>query len=148
MHLRDGMQTLSQELTAVRFSDQMRAFLDEVQPAIVGTTRADGTVQMNPIWYERVDDELWINPAMSRRWGQRLDAGAPVTLIMVSPHNMWRWAQIQGVVLEKTDAGGEEHIDRLSQRYLGSDYVNHQDDDPRLVVRVAPTRITGTIEAE
>lgn len=94
---------------------------------------------MNPIWYERVDEELWINPAMSRRWGQRLEAGAPVTLIMMSPHNMWRWAEIQGVVLEKTEAGGEEHIDRLSQRYLGSDYVNHQDDDPRLVVRVAPT---------
>ncbi|MEO8245569.1 MAG: TIGR03618 family F420-dependent PPOX class oxidoreductase [Chloroflexota bacterium] len=142
------MQTLSEELTAVRFSAPMREFLDEVQPAIIGTTRADGTIQMNPIWYERRDDEIWINGTGSRKWGQRLAANTPVTLIMVSPANMWRWAQIQGVVLEKSYDGGEAHIDRLSQRYLGTQYRNHQPDDPRLVLRIEPIRITGTIDAE
>ena len=142
------MQTLSQELTAVRFSVQMREFLDEVQPAIIGTTRADGTIQMNPIWYERHDDEILINGTGSRKWGQRLEPGTPVTLIMVSPANMWRWAQIQGIVREKSYDGGEEHIDRLSQRYLGTEYQNHQPDDPRLVLRIEPIRITGTIDAE
>ena len=142
------MQTLSERLTAVRFSASMREFLDEVQPAIIGTTRADGTIQMNPIWYERRDDEIWINGTGSRKWGQRLAAGTPVTLIMVSPSNMWRWAQIQGVVLDKSFDGGEDHIDRLSQRYLGTEYANHQPDDPRLVLRIEPIRIAGTIDAE
>ena len=142
------MQTLSEELTAVRFSVGMREFLDEVQPAIIGTTRADGTIQMNPIWYERRDDEIWINGTSSRKWGQRLEAGTPVTLIMVSPANMWRWAQIQGIVRDKSYDGGEEHIDRLSQRYLGTQYRNHQPDDPRLVLRIEPIRITGTIDAD
>ena len=142
------MQTLSERLTAVRFSAPMREFLDEVQPAIIGTTRADGTIQMNPIWYERREDEIWINGTGSRKWGQRLAAGTSVTLIMVSPSNMWRWAQIQGVVLDKSFDGGEEHIDRLSQRYLGTEYANHQPDDPRLVLRIEPIRITGTIDAE
>jgi len=34
-------------------NDSLRNFLDEVMPAIVGTIRSDGSVQMNSIWYER-----------------------------------------------------------------------------------------------
>jgi hypothetical protein len=99
---------------------------------------------MNPAWYELRDDEIWLNPASSRAWGRRLDPGARLTLLFVDPNNQWRWAQVQGVVASKTDAGGAEHIDRLSRRYLGRDYADHQSDDPRLVVRVIPTRVTGT----
>ena len=128
----------------MRLSEPLREFLDEVMPAIVGTTRRDGSVQMNPIWYERRDDELWLNPASSRAWGRRLEPGATVTLLFVDPRDQWRWAQVQGEVLERTDVGGEEHIDRLARRYLGTDYAWHDDGDPRLVVRVRPTRVTGS----
>lgn len=129
-------------------SEPLRQFLDEVMPAIVGTTRSDGSVQMNPIWYERRDDEIWLNPASSRAWGRRLEPGARVTLLFVDPKDQWRWAQIQGEVLERTDSGGEEHIDRLAQRYLGTDYTWHDDADPRLVVRVRPTRVTGSFSED
>ena len=130
------------------FSEPLRLFLDEVMPAIVGTTRSDGSVQMNPIWYERRDDEIWLNPARSRAWGRRLEPGASVTLLFVDPNDQWRWAQIQGTVLDRTDSGGEEHIDRLARRYLGTDYAWHDDADPRLVVRVRPTRVTGSFSED
>ena len=129
-------------------NDSLRNFLDEVMPAIVGTNRFDGSVQMNPIWYERRGDEIWLNPATSRAWGRRLMPGVPVTLLFVDPANQWRWAQIQGEVLEKTREGGAEHIDRLSQRYLGRPYAQHDPADPRLLVRVRPTRVTGTFREE
>lgn len=138
------MTTLGADTTTSVLTDDVKAFLDEVQPAIVGTIRSYDTVQINPVWYERRGDEIWLNPASSRRWGKRLDPGARVTLLMVDPTNMWRWTQIQATVLERTDAGGEDHIDRLSRRYLGRDYANHVPEDPRLVVRVAPERVTGT----
>jgi PPOX class probable F420-dependent enzyme len=129
-------------------SDSLRNFLDEVMPAIVGTIRPDGSVQMNPIWYERRGDEIWLNAASSRAWGRRLKSGVPVTLLFVDPGNQWRWAQIQGEVLEKTREGGVEHIDRLSQRYLGRPYAQHDPADPRVLVRVRPTRVTGTFREE
>lgn len=138
------MTTTIHELAALQLTDDQAAFLDEVMPAVIGTVRSDGTVQLNPIWYERRGDELWLNATRSRRWGSRLNPGTAVTLLMVDPANMWRWAQVQGRVIEKTEEGGAEHIDHLSQRYLGSDYRNHQDADPRLIVRVVPTRITGS----
>lgn len=129
-------------------NDSLRNFLDEVMPAIVGTNRSDGSVQMNPIWYDRHGDEIWLNPASSRAWGRRLKPGVPVTLLFVDPANQWRWAQVQGEVLEKTSDGAAEHIDRLSQRYFGRPYAQHDLADPRLLVRVRPTRVTGTFREE
>jgi PPOX class probable F420-dependent enzyme len=129
-------------------SDSLRNFLDEVMPAIIGTNRSDGSVQMNPIWYERRGDEIWLNAASSRAWGRRLRAGARVTLLFVDPANQYRWAQVQGQVLEKALEGGAEHIDRLSQRYFGRPYGQHDPADPRLVVRVRPMRVTGTFREE
>jgi PPOX class probable F420-dependent enzyme len=129
-------------------NDSLRNFLDEVMPAIVGTNRSDGSVQMNPIWYERRADEIWLNPATSRAWGRRLKPGVAVTLLFVDPANQWRWAQVQGEVLEKTREGGAEHIDRLAHRYLGRPYGQHDPADPRLLVRVRPTRVTGTFREE
>ena len=129
-------------------NDSLRNFLDEVMPAIVGTNRSDGSVQMNPIWYERRGDEIWLNAASSRAWGRRLQPGGVVTLLFVDPGNQWRWAQIQGDVLEKTSEGGAEHIDRLSKRYFGRPYGQHDPADPRLLVRVRPTRVTGTFREE
>jgi len=128
-------------------SEPMQAFLDEVMPAIVGTSRSDGSVQMNPIWYDRRGDEIWLNPATSRAWGKRLDAGKRVTLLFIDPTNQWRWAQVQAEVIDKTTDGGEEHIDDLSQRYLGKTYSDHQADNPRQLVRVRPVRVTGTVES-
>jgi PPOX class probable F420-dependent enzyme len=127
-------------------SDAMRDFLDETMPAIIGTSRSDGSVQMNPIWYDRRGDEIWVNPTVSRAWGKRLDPGKPVTLLFIDPTNQWRWAQVQGEVIERTIEGGAQHIDDLSQRYLGRPYGDHRPDDPRQVVRIRPVRVTGSIE--
>jgi len=132
--------------THAALSEPMRTFLDEVKPAIVGTSRSDGSVQMNPAWYDRRDDEIWLNPASSRAWGKRLDPGERVTLLFIDPKDQWRWAQVQGEVMDRTTEGGERHIDELSQRYLGRLYGDHRPDDPRQVVRVRPVRITGTID--
>ena len=123
----------------------MRAFLDEVMPALIGTIRRDGSVQMNPIWYDRRGDEIWLNPTVSRAWGKRLTPGSRVTLLFIDPRDMWRWAQVQGEVIDKTTEGGEQHIDELSQRYLGRLYSDNRPSDPRQIVRVRPVRVTGTI---
>ena len=133
-------------LTRTTLSEPVRTFLDEVMPAIVGTSRSDGSVQMNPIWYDRRDDEIWLNPASSRAWGKRLDPGKRVTLLFIDPKDQWRWAQVQGEVIERTTEGGERHIDELSQRYLGRLYADHRPEDPRQLVRVRPIRITGSFD--
>lgn len=133
---------------AIELSERMRTFLDEVKPAIVGTVREDGSVQMNPVWYDRRGDEIRLNPTVSRRWGKRLEPGSEVTLLFIDPEDQWRWAEVRGRVASKTTAGGSDHIDTLSRRYLGRAYADHRPDDPRQVVTVVAERIGGTIDAD
>jgi len=44
---------------AVEMSQKMRDFAAEVYPAILGTTRKDGSVQINPVWFEYRDGSFW-----------------------------------------------------------------------------------------
>jgi hypothetical protein len=42
--------------------------------------------------------------------------------------------------------GAEEHIDRLSQRYLGRPYGDHRHDDRRLIIRIEPIAVNGSLQ--
>lgn len=122
---------------------ELARFLDTVMPVVVGTVRKDGTPQLNPAWYEYRDGLIWLNPSESRAWGRRCKPGAHITLLFVDPKDMFHWAQVQGTVVDRTTSGGEDHIDRLSRRYLGMDYQQHDPKDRRVIVTVRPTRVTG-----
>jgi PPOX class probable F420-dependent enzyme len=126
---------------AIRFGPRLQAFLDEKQPVVIGTQRQDGTVQLNPIWYESRDGQIWLNGGPRRDWVRHLQRDPRVTLLMVDPQNQFRWAQIQGRLADTSTAGADDHIDRLSQRYFGRPYPADKND--RLIVRVDPERVTG-----
>ena len=126
----------------LQIGPRLQAFFDEPTPIVLGTRRRDGSVQMNPLWYEYRDGLVWLNGGPKRDWLrhiQRDDGRA--TLIVVDPKNMFRWAQIQFRLVDTQQEGADDHIERLSQRYLGGPYRNPKID--RLIVRVEPLRITG-----
>jgi hypothetical protein len=45
----------------IELSDNMKKFVAEVFPAIVGTKRQNGTVHMNPVWFEYDGGYFWLN---------------------------------------------------------------------------------------
>ena len=64
-----------------------------------------------------------------------------VTLLVLDPKNMFRWAQVQARYASSTTEGADDHIERLSQRYTGAPYRNPKVN--RLIVRLDPERVTG-----
>jgi PPOX class probable F420-dependent enzyme len=126
---------------ALSFGPRLRAFLAEPLPITIGTTRHDGSVQMNPIWYEYRDGLIWLNGGPKRGWVRHMRRDSRVTLFLMDPRSMWRWAQIQGRLVDTTTEGADEHIEQLSQRYTGGPYRNPKVE--RLIVRVAPERVIG-----
>ena len=119
----------------------MQEFLDLPLPIIVGTTRRDGSVQMAPVWYEYRDGQIWLNGGPNRDWVKHMRRDPRVTLLVLDPQNMFRWAQIQGRLADTTAEGADDHIEHLSQRYTGGPYRNPKID--RLIVRIEPERVTG-----
>lgn len=127
----------------VRIGPRLRALFDEAIPIIIGTTRRDGTVQMTPLWYEyrSEDGHIWLNGGPTRDWLRHMQRDSRVSLMVQDPKNMFRWAGIQGRLVDTTSDGADDHIDRLAQRYQGGLYRNPKVN--RLIVRIEPERITG-----
>jgi PPOX class probable F420-dependent enzyme len=126
---------------ALQFGPRLRAFLDEPLPAIIGTTRRDGSVELNPVWYEIRDSQIWLNGGPRRDWFKHLRRDPRISLIVVDPKNMFRYARIEGRLDGSTFEGADEHIEHLSQRYFGRPYSNPKIE--RMIVRVEPERVSG-----
>ncbi|MDQ6670350.1 MAG: PPOX class F420-dependent oxidoreductase [Chloroflexota bacterium] len=125
----------------LKFGPRLKAFLDEPSPVTIGTTRKDGSVQMAPVWYEYRDGQIWLNGGPNRDWVKHLRRDPRITLFIVDPKSMWRWVQIQGRLANTSVEGADDHIEHLSQRYLGGPYRGPKVD--RLIVRIEPERVTG-----
>jgi len=110
-------------------------------PVIVGTKRRDGTVQMTPVWFECVDGVIWLNGTGTRDWLRQARRDGTVTLLLIDPKNMWRYAQLIGRFTEIVPDEHGVQIDRLSERYLGVPYRG--DKTGRLKIRFAADRVTG-----
>lgn len=126
-------------------SEPLRQFLQEVLPVIVGSRRRDGTVQMNPVWFEYDAGYFWLNSWRGANWLEHIERDRDVTLLFLDPRNMFRWAQVQGQVVDTTTDGADEHIDRLSLRYTGRHYQNRQPGVQRVKIQIEPARITGSL---
>jgi hypothetical protein len=53
----------------------------------------------------------------------------------------YKQVNLLGEVVDITTEGGEEHIDKLSQKYNGRDYPDHQPNNPRQIIRVKITKV-------
>jgi PPOX class probable F420-dependent enzyme len=122
----------------------MQEFVQEVFPAIIGTTRKDGSVEQVPVWFEFKDGAFWINGGTTRGWFKHLERDPRITLLLIDPKNMWRWAQVLGRMVNWAEDPGGEHINQLSHRYMGQDYRGPR--TGRIKVQIEPLRISGAID--
>ena len=121
--------------------------MQEVFPAVVGTTRRDGTVHMTPVWFEYRDDYFWLNSFQGSDWMAQLQREKTVTLMLLDPKSMFRYAEVQGNLVEATTEGADAHIDRLSLRYTGNPtYQNRQPGMQRVSLKIEPTRVRSSLD--
>jgi PPOX class probable F420-dependent enzyme len=132
---------------ALEFSGTQRSFFEQVMFATVGTKRKDGSIQLNPVWYNYDDGYFWLNSAQGRGWFEHLMRDKDVTLLFVDPSNMYRWAQVQGSLVKATTDGADAHIDQLSARYTGNPvYQNRVPGETRVKMKIEPLRIVGPVK--
>jgi len=125
----------------LQFGPRLKALLEEPLLITLGTTRRDGSVQMNPVWYEYRDSQIWLNGGHSRGWFKHLERDPRITLLVQDPKNGFRWTQIQGRLAGTNVEGADDHIEHLSHRYTGGPYRNPKID--RLIIKIDPERVTG-----
>ena len=111
------------------------------QPALahLATLMPDDTLQVTPIWIDFDGTYLLVNTLKGRQKELHMQKRPQVGLDIVDLSNPWRWLSVRGQVVDMTEEGANEHIDKMAKKYMGQDkYGFHQPGDVRVICKIQP----------
>src|ERR1700686_700329 len=89
--------------------------------ASLGTLMPDGRPQVTPVWCDLEGDLVVFNSAKGRQKDRNVRRDPRVSLAIIDPENPYRYLEIRGRVIEITEDGADENINKLAKKYLGVD---------------------------
>lgn len=116
-------------------SDDKRTF------AILSTIMDDGSPQASPIWFDTEGEYIRFNTARGRVKDQNIQERPEVALTMLDPDDPYRYLLIRGRVVEETEEGAVDHIDRLAGKYQGKSNYPLPEGEVRVIYKVKPTSV-------
>jgi PPOX class probable F420-dependent enzyme len=110
----------------------------------LATLLPNGTPQTSPVWVDFDDTYVLVNSARGRLKDKNMRQRPQVALSIQDPDDPYRYLEVRGRVVEITEQGAEEHIDRLAKRYLGLDrYPYRQPGEVRVIYKIKPERTSA-----
>src|SRR5437867_928342 len=85
----------------------------------LGTLMKDGSPQVTPIWVDYDGKFVRFNSAKGRVKDKNVRRDPRVSISLQDPANPYRYLEVRGRVVEITEKGADDHINKLSQKYLG-----------------------------
>ena len=110
--------------------------------ATVVTLMPDGQPQALLTWVDTDGDNILVNTEPQRQRARNLRRDPRITVLIHSDSDPWDWSEVRGRVVETV--GGtqaREHIDKLSRKYVGSDYRNPIGPQGRIILEIAPDKV-------
>ena len=110
--------------------------------AQLATLMPDGSPQVTPVWVDYDGRYLIVNSARGRQKDRNIARDQRVALAISDPDNPYRVLKVRGRVVEITEEGAREGIDRLSIKYTGEKYKHLQPGEVRVIYRIEPLFIS------
>lgn len=111
--------------------------------ANLGTLMKDGSPQVTPVWCDYDGKHVRVNSALGRVKDKNIRRDPRVSLAIQDPENPYRYMEIRGKVVEITQNGADDHINSLSQKYLGNPiYPYRQPGEVRVLYKIKPEHTT------
>ncbi|MEV6318937.1 PPOX class F420-dependent oxidoreductase [Streptomyces sp. NPDC051776] len=129
-------------------SDELGNLLDQPVFVTLATIQPDGSPQLSVVWVKREGDDLLISTTVGRRKERNIRRDPRVTVLVNPADAPYTYAEIRGTAT-LTDDPKAELIDDLSLKYAGKPYAEFNpassEDAPRVVVRITPRKVVGSI---
>ena len=110
--------------------------------ASLATRMPNDDVQVTPVWVDVDDSNVIFNSARGRVKDKNVRRDPRVTLTLMDPDNPYRYLEVRGRVVDITEKGADQHIDKLAKKYLGVDkYPYRQPGEVRVLYRVKPEHV-------
>ena len=124
--------------------DALLDLLRRPSPCFLSTLMPDGSPQMTQTWVDTDGHDVLINTVRGHQKVRNVERDPRVALNVADPDDPSRYFEVRGRVTEVTEEGAREHIDELSQRYIGAPYPWFGGrDQVRLLVRISPEKVTS-----
>jgi PPOX class probable F420-dependent enzyme len=110
--------------------------------ATVVTLMPDGQPQALLTWVDSDGEYILVNTEPVRQRARNVRRDPRITVLIHSDSDPWDWSEVRGRVVD-TVGGTEarEHIDKLSNKYNGTDYRNPIGPQGRVILKIAPDKI-------
>ena len=119
----------------------VRELLEQPNHAVVSTFNRDGSVHNTVVWIDAEDGTVAVNSALGRKWPTNLERDPRVTLLVYEQGNPYNYVEIRGTATG-TRQGADEHINRLTKKYIGQDeYPFRQPGEERVKFVIEPEHV-------
>ena len=107
--------------------------------ASLATLMPDGSPQVTPVWVDCDNGIIRVNTAKGRVKDKNMRRDPRVSLAIADPDNPYRYLQIRGRVVEITEQGADDHIDKLAMKYMGKEkYPFRSATEVRVICKIQP----------
>jgi PPOX class probable F420-dependent enzyme len=128
----------------VKLTDAQRKLLDDKNLAYVATLGDNGEPQVTPVWIEYDGTYVRFNTEEKRAKVKHMKKNPRVAVCVSNAENTDHYVEIRGTVVEMTNEGADEMLDRLTKKYLGVDkYPYTRPGDVRVVVKILLEKVLG-----
>ena len=110
----------------------------------VATTMPDGSPQLTQTWVDTDGEHVVINTVQGFQKYRNMQRDPRVAIAVDREDNRFVYVQLRGRVVEMTTEGAADHIESLSQKYMGQPYAWHGGRDTvRVIVKIAVDSASG-----
>ena len=109
--------------------------------AHLATIMPNGTPQVTPVWVMLDGDLVVVNSAKGEQKDRNMRARRRVALSILDPQNPNRYIAVRGPVVEITEQGAREVIDRLSEKYTGNAVYQGRVGEVRVTYKIRPDHV-------
>jgi PPOX class probable F420-dependent enzyme len=118
-HSRPSVYWRSPRSVHIKIPETHSDLLNGPRVAVLTTVMPDGQPQTTVIWCNYDGTHVLLNTMRGFRKERNMRSNPKVTLLCYDPRHPLRYLELRGAVVEMTELGALDHLDRLSELYIG-----------------------------
>jgi PPOX class probable F420-dependent enzyme len=103
----------------IKVPESHRDLLNGPRVAALTTVMPDGQIQTTVVWCNYDGTHVLVNTMYGFRKEKNMRLNPKVTLLCYDPRKPLRYLEIRGKVVEMTEEGALEHLDKICELYTG-----------------------------
>ena len=125
-----------------QITEPVAKLLEGKNLAFVATLMKDGWPQITPTWVDIEGGKILVNTAEGRLKQKNVSRDHRIAISVADQNNPYHMVTVRGRVVEQTNEGADEHVDKLAKKYLGVEkYPLRSPNEKRIIIKIKPERI-------